>query len=70
MAAFMATAGEPRELHFDPAVLDTGLRAMGFCHVAYLSPAAADRQFLHGRRDGLNAGPLVGLMVARTGMTT
>jgi methyltransferase (TIGR00027 family) len=70
MAAFMATAGEPWQLQFDPAVLDTELRAMGFCHVAYLSPAAADRQFLHGRCDGLKAGPLVGLMVAETGRTT
>jgi methyltransferase (TIGR00027 family) len=62
--AYMAEAGEPWQLHFEPQALQARLRALGFDALEYLSPAAADRRYLSGRRDGLRAGPLVGLMYA------
>jgi methyltransferase (TIGR00027 family) len=61
---FMREAGEPWQLSFLPHEIESGLRALGFRAITYLSPELAQKRYLRGRRDGLRTGPLVGLMRA------
>ncbi len=63
---FMRDAGEPWQLRFTPEELMAEMRSLGFSEIEYLSPQAANERYLRGRRDGLRAGPLVGLMRAST----
>jgi hypothetical protein len=63
---FMRAAGEGWQLYLSPDELEAELRTLGFSDTRYLSPTAADAEYLGARRDGLRTGPLVGLMRART----
>ncbi|MCC7258909.1 MAG: class I SAM-dependent methyltransferase [Gammaproteobacteria bacterium] len=65
MTRYLEQAGEPWRLDCEPGELQRELHGLGFDSVAFLGPGAADARYLAGRRDGLRAGPLVGLVSAR-----
>jgi methyltransferase (TIGR00027 family) len=58
-------AGEPFKSSFKPDALVSELRAIGFSRVTDLTAAALDERYFKNRTDGLRAGAVVHIIVAR-----
>jgi methyltransferase (TIGR00027 family) len=65
LAQRVASAGEPWRTFFDPGVLMTDLRAMGFRHSEDNGPEEVNARYFAGREDGLRVGSLSHVMSAR-----
>ena len=65
LAGRVAAAGEPFRTFFDPAALADHLRDLGFGRVEDIAPEAMDARYFQGRTDGLRAGKLAHVMMAR-----
>ena len=63
-AAFNSTASERWQTWFTPDEIKSKLHALGFTEIQHLDAPLAASRYLGGRRDGLLAGPLVGLISA------
>jgi O-methyltransferase involved in polyketide biosynthesis len=61
----VAAAGEPWISSFEPEVLQSDLRAMGFTHVVDLGPDELNARYFSQRADGMRVGSLAHVMVAR-----
>lgn len=61
----VASAGEPWQTFFDPGLLTTDLRAMGFGYVEDNGPEEINARYFKDRRDGLRVGSLSHLMKAQ-----
>ena len=64
VAQRVASAGEPWQAFFEPALLARDLRAMGFGHVEDNGPEEINARYFKDRRDGLRVGSLSHLMKA------
>jgi methyltransferase (TIGR00027 family) len=64
MARRVAALGEPWITYFDPPVLASELRHMGFTHVEDVGPAEAHERYFKDRQDGLRVGGVAHLMKA------
>jgi len=65
LARRVASAGEPWQTFFDPALLTRDLRAMGFGYVEDSGQEKINMRYFKGRKDGLQVGSLSHLMKAR-----
>jgi methyltransferase (TIGR00027 family) len=65
LAQRVASAGEPWQAFFDPAVLTRDLRAMGFGYVEDNGPGEINTRYFKYRKDGLRVGSLSHLMKAQ-----
>jgi methyltransferase (TIGR00027 family) len=65
LANRVASAGEPWQTFFDPALLTKDLRAMGFAHVKDNSPEEINSRYFKDRKDGLRVGSLSHIMNAK-----
>jgi methyltransferase (TIGR00027 family) len=65
LKAFTAARGEPFVSAFDPAVLTTQVKALGFKQVWDVGPEEANARYFAGRTDGLRILPMFNLMRAR-----
>ncbi len=65
LAQRVASAGEPWQAFFDPAVLTRDLRAMGFGYVEDNGPEEINTRYFKDRKDGLRVGSLSHLMKAQ-----
>lgn len=65
IAKRVASAGEPWQTFFDPAVLTRDLFAMGFSFVEDRGPDEINRKYFRDRKDGLRVGSLSHIMTAR-----
>ncbi len=61
----LASAGEPWQAFFDPALLTRDLRAMGFGYVEDNGPEEINARYFKDRKDGLRVGSLSHLMKAQ-----
>jgi methyltransferase (TIGR00027 family) len=62
LAQRVASAGEPWQAFFDPALLTRDLRAMGFGYVENNGPEEINTRYFKDRKDGLRVGSLSHLM--------
>jgi methyltransferase (TIGR00027 family) len=65
LAQRVASAGEPWQAFFDPELLTSELRAMGFGTVEDKGPEEINARYFKNRKDGLRVGSLSHLMNAR-----
>ncbi len=65
LAQRVASAGEPWQAFFDPALLTRDLRAMGFGYVEDNGPEEINTRYFKDRRDGLRVGSLSHLRKAQ-----
>ena len=65
LAQRVASAGEPWQAFFDPGLLESDLRDMGFGHVEDNGPEKINERYFKNRMDGLRVGSLSHLMIAR-----
>ena len=65
LAQRVASAGEPWQAFFDPALLTRDLRAMGFGYVEDNGPEEINMRYFKDRKDGLRVGSLSHLMKAQ-----
>jgi len=65
MAERVAAAGEPWRAFFDPSILSSTLKTMGFGEVQDLAGDEINALYFQGRTDGLRVGTLAHLMRAR-----
>ncbi|MBO0723423.1 MAG: class I SAM-dependent methyltransferase, partial [Blastocatellia bacterium] len=65
LARRVALAGEPFQCFFDPGLLQTRLRDMGFGLIEDLGPDELNARYFQGRTDGLQVGSLGHVMNAR-----
>jgi methyltransferase (TIGR00027 family) len=65
LAHRVALAGEPFQTFFDPSVLKSSLKAMGFGQVEDLGPADMNARYFEGRADRLRVGGFTHVMNAR-----
>lgn len=65
LAHRVAKAGEPFQTYFDPPVLITSLRNMGFGHLMDVTPEEMNARYFQNRKDGLRVGTLAHVMYAR-----
>lgn len=65
LAQRVASAGEPWQAFFDPALLTRDLRAMGFGYVEDNGPEEINTRYFKDRKDGLRVGSLSHLMKAQ-----
>ncbi len=61
----VASVGEPLQALFDPERLTKELREMGFTHAEDKGPQEINEKYFRNRKDGLCAGSLSHLMIAR-----
>jgi methyltransferase (TIGR00027 family) len=64
LAGRVARAGEPFQLFFDPADLETMLGSLGFQHIEDLNGAEIDRRYFSDRTDTLSASGGLGRLVS------
>jgi len=64
-SGLVAAIGEPFVTFFHPHDLERELRAAGFSLVEQLGPAELNAQYFYGRTDGLQAGGMAQIAVAR-----
>ncbi len=64
IAERVASAGEPWQAFFDPALLVGNLRAMGFTRVEDHGQEQINERYFRNRRDGLRVGSLSHIMTA------
>jgi methyltransferase (TIGR00027 family) len=65
LAKRVASAGEPWQAFFDPALLTRDLQAMGFRYVEDNGPEEINARYFKDRKDGLQVGSLSHLMKAQ-----
>jgi methyltransferase (TIGR00027 family) len=65
IAQRVASAGEPWQAFFEPALLTRDLRAMGFGYVEDNGPEEINARYFKDRKDGLRVGSLSHLMKAQ-----
>lgn len=65
LAQRVASAGEPWQAFFDPALLTRDLLAMGFGYVEDNGPEEINATYFKDRKDGLRVGSLSHVMLAR-----
>jgi methyltransferase (TIGR00027 family) len=65
LAHRVALAGEPFQTFFDPSMLKSGLKAMGFGQIEDLGPEELNGRYFQGRVDDLRVGSLSHVMNAR-----
>ena len=65
LANRVASAGEPWQTFFDPALLKEDLRAMGFKHIEDNRPEEINSRYFKDRKDGLRVGSLSHIMNAK-----
>ena len=65
LAHRVAMAGEPFQTFFDPSLLKSSLRAMGFGQIEDLGPDELNARYFQGRPDELRVGSLAHVMNAR-----
>jgi methyltransferase (TIGR00027 family) len=65
LAQRVASAGEPWQAFFDPALLTRDLQDMGFGYVEDNGPEEINERYFKDREDGLRVGSLSHVMVAR-----
>lgn len=65
LAHYVASAGEPFETFFDPALLEDNLRALGFGGIEDLGPEELNARYFQGRPDQLRIGGFARVMNAR-----
>jgi methyltransferase (TIGR00027 family) len=65
LAHRVARTGEPFQTYFDPPVLITNLRNMGFGHLMDVAPEEMNARYFQNRKDGLRVGTLAHVMYAR-----
>jgi O-methyltransferase involved in polyketide biosynthesis len=65
LARRVASAGEPFQSFFDPSLLMSSLRAMGFTHIEDMGPDEINARYFRGRSDKLRVGSLSHIMNAR-----
>jgi methyltransferase (TIGR00027 family) len=65
LAQRVASAGEPWQAFFDPALLTRELQAMGFRYVEDNGPEEINARYFKDRKDGLRVGSLSHLMKAQ-----
>lgn len=65
LAHQVAKAGEPFQTYFDPPVLITNLRNMGFAHLIDMTPEEMNARYFQNRKDGLRVGTLAHIMYAQ-----
>ena len=61
----VASAGEPWQAFFDPVLLTTDLRAIGFGYVEDEGPEEINERYFKNRKDGLRVGSLSHVMNAQ-----
>jgi methyltransferase (TIGR00027 family) len=61
----VASAGEPWQTFFDPALLTKDLCAMGFKHVEDNRPEVINSRYFKDRKDGLRVGSLSHIMISK-----
>lgn len=66
MLARLAALGEPWKSFFDPGSLHRELTALGFPHLEDLGQNAINARYFAGRADGLQVGPGIHFVSART----
>jgi methyltransferase (TIGR00027 family) len=65
LAHRVALAGEPFRTFFDPSLLKSNLRAMGFGQIEDIEPGELNARYFQGRPDKLRVGSLAHVMNAR-----
>jgi methyltransferase (TIGR00027 family) len=65
LAHRVALAGEPFQTFFDPSLLKSSLRSMGFGQIEDLGPGEMNARYFQGRSDKLRIGGFTHLMNAR-----
>jgi methyltransferase (TIGR00027 family) len=65
IAQRVASAGEPWQTFFEPALLTRDLQAMGFGYVEDSGPEEINTRYFKNRKDGLRVGTLSHIMNAR-----
>jgi O-methyltransferase involved in polyketide biosynthesis len=64
VAQRVASAGEPWQAFFDPALLTVDLRDMGFSYVEDNGPGEINKRYFKDRKDGLRVGSLSHILSA------
>lgn len=66
LTSWLAVVGEPWRSSFEPPVLISELKTMGFAHVTDMGPEDINKRYFHKRTDTMGVGGPVHLMCARS----